>query len=100
MIRTYILGPGGIAVPEPDPIKWAKYIGAAELSVAATQVGEARISTVFLGLKYGRGGGPPLLWETMVFGGPLNGEQQRYSSREDAERGHRELEARVRSGRR
>lgn len=47
------------------------------------------VSTVFLGLDHRFSGkGDPLLWETLVFGGALDGEQQRYSSRAAADRGH------------
>jgi hypothetical protein len=60
------------------------------------------VSTIFTGLdhNYGDDGwetddGPPVLWETMVFGGVLDGEQRRYSSRADALRGHQALCARV-----
>jgi hypothetical protein len=54
------------------------------------------VSTVFLGLDHNYGGkGPPILWETLVFGGVLDGEMERYSSREAALRGHQELCAKV-----
>lgn len=49
------------------------------------------VSTVFLGIDrrlFGIGR-RPLVYETMIFGGPLNGEQGRYSSWDDAEAGHR-----------
>jgi hypothetical protein len=52
-----------------------------------------RVSTVFLGLDYGfrTDDGPPVLWESMIFGGPLSGEMRRYTSRADAIAGHAEL---------
>lgn len=56
--------------------------------------GDVRISTVWLGLDHQWGDGPPLIFETMVFGGEHDGEMRRYSTREQAERGH---EAMVRS---
>jgi hypothetical protein len=41
--------------------------------VAYTDIGEAGISTVFLGLNHNFfGGGPPLLFETIIFGGHLD----------------------------
>jgi hypothetical protein len=44
---------------------------------------------VFLGLDHRFGGsGPPLLFETMIFGGPLDEEMWRYSSWDAAEAGH------------
>jgi hypothetical protein len=53
-------------------------------------VGKARISTVFLGLDHNFSGGDPLLFETMVFGGPLDGRMWRYKTYADAEFGHAE----------
>jgi len=47
------------------------------------------VSTVFLGIDHRFGAeGPPLLFETMIFGGPLAGYQQRYSTWDDALVGH------------
>lgn len=49
---------------------------------------EVTISTVFLGLDHSWGGGPPLLFETMIFGGPHSDYQERYSTWDEAEEGH------------
>lgn len=50
------------------------------------------VSTVFLGLDHNFSGqGPPILWESMIFKGPHDGEMRRYSSLEDARAGHSEL---------
>lgn len=47
------------------------------------------VSTVFLGLDHNFSArGAPLLWETMIFGGPHDGWQDRYTSRADALAGH------------
>ncbi len=56
--------------------------------VGKTTIGAVDVSTVFLGLDHGYGDGPPVLFETMVFGGPLDGEQVRYKTWEQAEAGH------------
>ena len=53
------------------------------------------VSTVFLGLDHGYGDGPPILYETMVFGGTLDGEQDRYATREQALAGHEAMKQRV-----
>lgn len=43
------------------------------------------VSTVFLGINHNFfPGGRPVLWETMIFGGPNDGYQERYSSHERA----------------
>lgn len=47
------------------------------------------VSTVFLGHNYAYGDGPPILFETMVFGGEMDQEQERYSTWAEAEAGHR-----------
>jgi hypothetical protein len=54
------------------------------------------VSTVFLGLDHQFGSGPPLLFETMVFGGTLDQEQERYLTWAEAEQGHKEMVERVR----
>ena len=60
--------------------------------VALTQMSkDSEVSTVFLGLNHQWGDGPPLLFETMVFGGELDGEQERYSTWEEAIEGHENM---------
>lgn len=50
------------------------------------------VSTVFLGLDHNfRAQGAPILWESMIFGGPYEQTQWRYHSREEAEKGHAAL---------
>lgn len=53
------------------------------------------VSTVFLGLNMRFGPGDPLLFETMIFNGPLEGEQNRWCSWVEAETGHAEYCLRV-----
>lgn len=53
------------------------------------------VSTVFLGLDMSFGDGDPLLFETMVFNGPLDNEMDRYSSWVEAEAGHESFCTRV-----
>jgi hypothetical protein len=56
---------------------------------------DVRVSTVFLGLDHSFGTGPPLLFETMVFGGPMDQEQGRCTTWEEAESLHATMVARV-----
>ena len=95
--RHYILDASGRPVVEPDFLKWAAFFEDAKNRVVAQHmVGSVKVSTVFLGLDHQYGDGPPILWETMVFGGPLNGEMQRCAgSREQAEAMHAEMACRV-----
>jgi hypothetical protein len=80
-------------------LEWAKWMETAPRRVSQTFVHGSNISTVFLGLdhSYMRAGDPPILFETLVFGGPLDGAQDRYSSWEEAEKGHVHMVERVRS---
>jgi len=88
MSDKYILDDTGNSKPEPDLMTWATFMEKGNRTVAVDHLGCARVSTVFLGLDHAFGKGPLVLWETMVFGGPLDGEQERYSSREAAIAGH------------
>jgi hypothetical protein len=96
-VKHYILDHNGEPVPCDDVLEWAKWFGqnTARRIVAQDHAGVVGVSTVFLGLDHSWTDGPPLLYETMVFGGPLTGEQQRYSTREQALRGHQEMFERV-----
>jgi hypothetical protein len=46
------------------------------------------VSTVWMGIDHSFGQGPPLIFETMVFGGPHDQEQVRYATEEAAREGH------------
>lgn len=69
-------------------MEWAHWFETADRHVARDKIGRVSVSTVFLGLDHSFGGGTPILWETMIFGGEHDGYQERYSSRADALRGH------------
>jgi len=86
----YILK-GHLPVEEHDLMKWARWFETAKRRVAFTQIKKVDISTVFLGMDYNFiGEGEPVLFETMIFGGKYNEYQQRYSTWEEAENGHKE----------
>lgn len=67
-MNFYILD-GKEPIVEMDVLKWAKWLEGADRVVAQTAIGAVEISTVFLGLDYNWPVCPPLLFETMVFGG-------------------------------
>jgi len=81
---------GHKAVEVEDLLEWAKSFGGDRV-VAKTKQDMVEISTVFLGLDHNFGQGPPLLFESMVFGGEDDGEMVRYSTWEEAETGHKLL---------
>jgi hypothetical protein len=95
----YILQ-GTKPVPCPDLLTWGRWLERFERHVGETFLSDGtRVSTVFLGLdhsfsRYEDGPHEPVLFETMVFGGPNNEEMYRYSTWEEAEVGHREMVAR------
>lgn len=94
-MNNYILDADGNPVLEPDILAWAAWMEDEDARrVARTEVGNAEVSTVFLAMSYGRGG-RPVLYETMVFGGHFDGEQERYYTRAEAEEGHKAMVSRI-----
>lgn len=93
----YILD-GHTPVKEPDLLKWSKWMQAAKRHVADERIDGIRISTVFLGLDHQWDGGAPLLFETMIFGGPHNDWQERCSTWEEAEEMHKKAVELVKRG--
>lgn len=83
--------PEGETTPEEDPSR-----------IGSDTVDGKWVSTVWLGIDYQFGDGPPLIFETMVF--PQDGSFDeefcdRYSTRAEAEEGHRRVVAALREGR-
>jgi hypothetical protein len=71
-----------------------------------TDLGYCTVSTVFLGVDHAFWGGPPILFETMVFAPPeggttfpeeWDGRQRRYTTWDEAVAGHDEMVAELRS---
>ena len=85
-------------VPWDEWLEWAKQPFDQTKRVAETQVGEARISTVFLSVDHSFGEGPPVLFETMIFGGPHASHQWRYSTWDDAVAGHGSITSALQNG--
>jgi hypothetical protein len=83
--------------PIADVLEWARLFETMDRRVALDDVvcgdGSVRISTVFLGLDHNWDGGPPLIFETMCFGGPppVDQWQTRYSTEEQARAGHQKV---------
>jgi trimethylamine:corrinoid methyltransferase-like protein len=80
-----------------DVLEWGRWFETADKRVAIDTIGNVQVSTVFLGLDHNFGRGEPLLFETMVFMGPLNEEMDRYPTWEAAEAGHAVMVERVRA---
>jgi hypothetical protein len=93
-ISKYILQ-DRLAVPCDDIVDWGKWMGTADRHVAQDSIGDVSISTVFLGIDHQYGTGEPMLFETMIFGGPQDQWCRRYSNWGDAEQGHKEITAKL-----
>lgn len=91
---------GRVPVEELDTVRWAQWLeGARDALVVARE--EVRpgitVSTVFVGLDFNFGReGPPLLFETMQFGGEGARRFSRSSTWEQAEQVHADLCAQLR----
>lgn len=61
--------------------------------------GDVRVSTVFLNFDHSHwAGGPPILFETMIFGGPWDQYQWRYATEAEARKAHDLIVAALKSG--
>ena len=91
MTDAYILD-GRNPIPCTDLMTRARWFETSDRHVAKTDIGDVRVSTVFLGFDRSFGQGPPLLFETMIFGGPFDQDkyQERRSTWEEAEAQHAE----------
>ena len=90
-IRYWKLEPDGRTVKPVDREEWADWFDEANRVLFQTMVGNRQVSTVFLGLDHSFfENGPPLLWETMVFGGDDRDEEyaMRYTTYDQALAGH------------
>lgn len=61
---------GKIPIPEPNTLRWAKWLEEADRQVALTELGDVMVSTIFLGIASHFTEDGPVIFETMVMGGP------------------------------
>lgn len=94
MDGLYILD-GHTPVPVDDLGVWGAFMQRGDRHVAKDTIGDILVSTVFLGSDHRWGSGPPVLFETMVFGGDADTDQycERYSTWDEATEGHRRIVA-------
>lgn len=96
-MRHYVLDEDNNPVRERDLVRWALRFSGADNTIKYSTVlfitgGAANLSTIFLGLDFSMNDtGPPILYETMVFGGELDQQGQRYSTLQEALDGHDEM---------
>lgn len=89
MSEWYILK--GEEVVPSDIVEYSKWCAQDDTKriIAKTNIGDAHISTVFLGLDHGFNLDDwPVLFETMIFGGKHDQLQIRYHTLEEARLGH------------
>ena len=88
MTDKYILK-DRVPVPCENLLDWARWFETADRHVAKSVNDKVRVSTVFLGLDHQWGKGPPMLFETMIFGGEHDQYQERCSTFEEAKMMHK-----------
>lgn len=78
---------GGVTSLEEDPSR-----------IGSDHVGDAWVSTVWVGIDMGWARTTPIIFETMVFGGVNDQYQERYATKEAALAGHDRIVAAERDG--
>lgn len=100
-MNLYILDDAGnhVQLRDDEVLKWGEWFNKANRRIAITEIEDRNltVSTVFLGMDYNFGAGPPLLYETMVFGGDVD-YMERYATRQEALDGHEMVVTRLRNG--
>lgn len=76
--------------------RWAKDFSSK--IVAKTELDDCQISTVFLGIDHSFGDGPPILFETMIFGGEHDQWCERYETWDQAAEHHRRIVEALKAG--
>lgn len=75
-------------IPCNDRVAWARWIeNPKNRIIARDQVRGMCVSTAFLGVDHGLGS-KPRFFETMILGGPLDGQSWRYHTHKEARMGH------------
>jgi hypothetical protein len=109
-LGQYILDENDDPIPAPSLLIWGRWMEdhQAECFLAKDVIGNATISTIFLGIDsavislrdrqgFNPSGYRPKLWETMIFGGPEDLHRQRYASKRSALAGHGKIVQRLTS---
>jgi hypothetical protein len=90
----YTIDQDGRVQGKPDPVVWSRWVETADRVIARTTVtnettgGQVKVLTVFIGVDHQFVEGPPILFETVVAGGQRDKTVERYSTIEEARRGH------------
>ena len=99
-ITYYLLDNEHNVVPTINVHAWANFFRLPDRIVKQEYIEEVKISTVFLGIDHScTGEGPPIVFETMIFGGEHDGYQDRCATWVEAEAMHAKAVALVNGGR-
>jgi len=103
MSDKYVLDADNNPVKVATIEEWARFFeNDSNRRVGFTQItSQVEVSTVFLGIDHRFGGdGPPILFETIVFGGDDDENTWRYCTWDEAKAGHDRVVARLREAQR
>jgi hypothetical protein len=88
-MSQYVINADKSVEPMDDPVEWMNRYETDDRMVASEQVGEALVVTQFRGIAHGHDGdGRPLVFETIVLKGLLDGHQWQWPTYKAAEEGH------------
>ena len=88
----FVLDEHGEPLEERDFAAWTRWFEQADRSIARTVVTpEVTVLTTFSGVDQSTQGQPPRLFETRVFGGVLDSEELRHSTKSEALAAHSAL---------
>ena len=92
MIGLYKLDANGDPIECTDMAEFAQlFESKTARRLNSTEKNGVLVSTVFLGIDHSFGNGEPLLFETKIFGGDYDESIYRYTTRAEAEAGHKRV---------
>jgi len=102
MSNYFVLDKDRNVIPVDDVLTWVDFYNTHDRIVAQDNIGDVKVSTVFLGLDHGYGFltgevEPPIVFETMIFGGKHDLYQNRCATWTEAEAMHAKALAMVKS---
>jgi len=92
----YILNADHSVEPMADPVEWHERMQIDDIIVGRESIGESTVTTSFTGLEDGTSAGRPLVFETYVQKGALDGRRWRWATYKEAEEGHKRVVAQLR----
>ena len=101
MSDHYAIDPDGTVRRVDDLHEWARWFETSGEGrrIGFTDLGDVHVSTVFLAIDHRfLGDGPPILFETMIFGGEFDQWMDRYQTIEAARAGHARVVEALRAG--